>query len=87
MKRALKSKLKELVYTKLDICDNLFLYEKSIFNPVTICIRTNKKCTKIIDFEVDGNRFIDKQSQLDENQKAFDTMKKDLEVLKEYEKE
>lgn len=80
----LEEKLKELGYTKLNTYYNS-LYEKSIFNLVTIDITTNKKCTIIIDFEVDGHRFIDKQSQLDENQKAFDTMQKDLEVLRNVE--
>lgn len=82
----LKEKFKELGYTKLNTYYNS-LYEKSIFNLVTINIKTNKKCTKIIDFEVDGYRFIDKQSQLDENQKAFNVMQKDLEELKNVESE
>lgn len=83
----LEQKLIELGYKKTYIDYVGFVYEKAVSNLVVIDIQTNKKCTKIIDFKVDGHRFIKKQYQLDEDQKAFDEMEKDLEVLRNVESE
>ena len=87
----LEKKAIELGYEFYDV--NLPSYKAREFekktdnNEVSIIFSVNKKGTKVLYPGVTGCLLITKQKELDIMQQAFDTMKKDLKILKEIEHE
>lgn len=80
----LEQKLQELGYEYVE-CKNCFGKKQSRF--ISIFIELNKDKSKVNDYDVEytANRFR-KQEQIDNLQQAFNTMQKDLEILKDIDK-